>query len=322
MPQEFIETKYGDIPAEELIFEEPPEKPSIPLPSYLRKLYLKEIDDKTYPVLFENQGKYVLLDEKIANENSGELFKEIELYKARGSKPVKLPKEMNPKLAYFAGYFLGDGGLKDIQKTYLKNKRFEHKIEIADEFLPQIEKMQKIFWELFGTLPPIRYERIAKGEQTFYLNPTNKVVYRFLTQIFDLPSGSKADKLQIPKIIQGSDNEIKKWFVRGIFDAEGDTRAVEGGFKSQARVKIRMKPKQFIIDLKRLVEEYFGVSVNGPYADLNTGSFYIQIERHADIIKLSEAGLFLHPIKKWRLGKTREYLLGKKANLKAFVAEI
>ncbi|MDO8537675.1 MAG: LAGLIDADG family homing endonuclease, partial [archaeon] len=111
-----------------------------------------------------------------------------------------------------------------------------------------------------------------------------------------------------------------QWFLRGVFDADGDTRAVEAGFKSQARVKIRMKSQQFIVELKNLLESSFNVSVNGPYNDQSIESSYIQVERQADIIKLSNMQLFFHPIKRWRLDKVKEQLLNKNT-LKAFVAE-
>ena len=212
----------------------------------------------------------------------------------------RLPLNINPKLAYFAGYFFGDGGLKDINKTYLKTKRFEYKIKIADEFFLQISFIQKLFVELFSKCPPIRS---AKQERMFYIDPTCKSVYLFLTRIFELPAGPKANNIRVPVIIKNSGQEIKKWFVRGVFDADGDTRAVERGFKSQPRVKLRMKSKIFIYEMKDMLSENFGVSVNGPYPDKLTNSVYIQVERHADIISLAAQKLFFHPIKRWRLEK-------------------
>lgn len=95
-----------------------------------------------------------------------------------------LPAKLTPKLAYFVGYFFGDGGVKDIQKTFKKRRVFEYKIMIADEFEFQMKIIQNLFFDLFGIKPPIRYERILKGERTYYINPTNKSVYLFLTTIF------------------------------------------------------------------------------------------------------------------------------------------
>jgi hypothetical protein len=231
-----------------------------------------------------------------------------------------LPNKLTPTLAYFVGYFCGDGGLNDIHKTYAKTKRFEHKLIIADEFEVQIKIIQGLFLNLFGFKPPIRYERIEKGEHTYYINPTSKAIYSFLVNVFELPSGSKYGKLKVPKIIMCSNNNLKRWFIRGVFDADGDTRAVEKGFTSQSRVKLRMKSNEFIKEMKSLLEEAFWVSVNGPYFDKKIGSSYIQVERFGDLKKLNHCRLFLHPVKRWRLDKSCSNLISsyKAQHLKQF----
>ncbi|MFH1391250.1 MAG: hypothetical protein ABIH20_02985 [Candidatus Diapherotrites archaeon] len=231
-----------------------------------------------------------------------------------------LPKYLTPKLAYFIGYFYGDGGLKNIEKSFKITGRFDHKFKIADEFLVQIKQIKFLFEHLFGLEIPVRFERIHKGERTHYIEMTNKIIYLFLTKVFGLPCGKKDNKLNTPQIITNSSTELQQWFLRGLFDADGDTRAVEAGFKSQSRVKIRMKQLHFISELKPFIESVFKVSVNGPYFDSEGDSAYIQVERQADIIKLSGLNLFIHPIKKWRLKKTREFLL-KRKNLKVIAAE-
>ncbi len=169
--------------------------------------------------------------------------------------------------------------------------------------------LQKLFQINFGLNVFIRTERIEKGEKLFYINPTNKVVYRFLTKVFGLPAGPKSNIVEVPRIILQSQKEIKKWFICGVFDADGDTRAVEAGFKPQSRVKLRMKSKKFIYGMKKLLEKNFKVSVNGPYVDVKTGASYIQIEKQKDIISLAKNDLFYHPIKRWRLNKTKNFLL-------------
>jgi len=219
------------------------------------------------------------------------------------------PTRLTPKLAYFIGFFCGDGGLKDIQKTFNKTKRFEYKIIISDEFEIQIKIIQKLFLDLFGIKPPIRYERIAKGERLYYLNPTCKRVYAFLTNVFDFPPGPKAGIVKIPKQVLDSTSLLQKWFARGVFDADGDTRAVEKGFTSQSRVKLRMKSPAFIRGMKGLLEEVFGVSVNGPYQDKEGNSSYIQVERFGDLRKLNKQLFFIHPVKRWRLEKSAQNLI-------------
>ncbi|MFH0954629.1 MAG: LAGLIDADG family homing endonuclease [Candidatus Micrarchaeota archaeon] len=221
------------------------------------------------------------------------------------------PTELNPELAYFVGYFFGDGGLKDVEKSFQKTDHREYKLIIADEFELQMKLIQRLYGRLFGVIPPIRYERIEKGERTLYINPTSKRVYLFLTTVFELPKGSKTSDLHIPKVIWFAPRELQAWFLRGLFDADGDTRAVEAGFRSAPRVKLRMKCISFVQEVKMLFEQVFNMHVNGPYFDKNNASAYIQIERFSDICELSKNVLFLHPIKRWRLTKTADFLLLK-----------
>ncbi|PIN99107.1 MAG: hypothetical protein COT90_01110 [Candidatus Diapherotrites archaeon CG10_big_fil_rev_8_21_14_0_10_31_34] len=299
----FLKTKYGKILKEQLKEIKIKNAPATNLPNYLPDLYIEEIDEKASYLKCFSEGQFFVIDSDFLLKNTKKIYSNFKFVKAKGAKPINLPKKLNPKLAYFVGYFLGDGGLKDIKKTYLKTRRFEHKIIVGDEFLEQIKKIKKLFYELFGAVFPIRTERIQKGEQLYYLNPTNKVIYRFLTEVFGVPSGKKYETLKVPILIENSFPEIKKWFIRGVFDADGDTRAVERGLNSQPRIKLRMKSHNFIKSMKEILQEVFNISVNGPYFDLGKQSSYIQIERHKDIEKLNNEILFIHPVKQWRLNK-------------------
>src|SRR3989344_4021413 len=280
---DFIETKFGKIPMNELTFSNFLEFPQISLPTYFDKK----------------------LTDKLVVEES----KQSRLFKVNG-RITRLPKFLTPSLAYFVGYFFGDGGMKDLEKSVKVTGREDHKFKIADEHLMQIEQIQKIYAGLFWLDIAVRKERLEKGEKTYYLETTNLVVYRFLCNVFGLSGGKKDFSLKIPGLIKNSHLEIKKAFLRGLFDADGDTRAVEAGFNSQSRVKLRMKQKQLMFEVKDMLKEVFGVSVNGPYYD-SIGSSYIQIERQSCIVNLAENNLFFHPIKKWRLDKTANFLKNK-----------
>ena len=301
-------TTYGFIADNELIIQNIPKNPKILLNNFISDLYDSEIDCKTSQIeIVFNQKETPLKNFQLLNRSLKEVFftKEIS-FKSLGKQVTVLPNCLNPELAYFLGYFLGDGGLKDIKKSFQKRGVYEYKIKIGDEFLVQVERIQKIIYELFKVNYPIRDERIHKGERLYYLEFNNKILYRYLVKVFGLYPGSKNISLEVPQLILDSTDSIKKWFLRGLFDADGDTRAAEKVKISQPRIKLRMKSKAFILKIKELLESSFNVSVNGPYEDKKWGSVYIQVERKNDIIKLNESFLFLHPIKKWRLNKICE----------------
>jgi hypothetical protein len=313
--KEFIETRFGRIPTKELTCPNILCNDSCSFSNYLPKLYDKYIDTHSLPLSVCIEGNWIDIIPSNFDKIKTTRLDKVLFLRAGSAVRTVLPNQLTPKLAYFIGYFVGDGGLKDTQKTYKKVKRFEHKIIICDEFAVQVEFIQKLFKESFGILPPIRTERIEKGESLFYINPTNKVVYRFLTKVFGFPPGPKTENIKIPKLICDASDEIKKWFIRGVLDADGDTRAVEAGFNSQARIKLRMKSKTFIQEMKELIQNTFNVSVNGPYLDKGNNSAYIQVERKKDIMALGHQTIFIHPIKRWRLEQTCKHLLNGKQSV-------
>lgn len=298
MTETFLRTAYGKIPESEL---------------RLLPITGASIHSKSYAHALEGCLSNLHRNGiSVVNFNSTNYFLNFQV------KTATVPRQMSPSLAYFIGYFFGDGGLKDINKSFKISGHRAYKIKIADEFLLQIKRIQSLYAAIFGAETPIRLERLEKGETTYYIEPSSKIVYLFLTNVFDLPAGKKGSDLKVPRVISSSHVEIKQWFLRGLFDADGDTRAVEGGFKSQARIKLRMKPIGFLSEVKTMLEEAFSVSVNGPYLDTNGNSGCIQIERQSDIALLHKEMIFTHPIKRWRLAKTHNHLLSHSKCLKVF----
>ncbi|MAG52669.1 MAG: hypothetical protein CMH62_01765 [Nanoarchaeota archaeon] len=299
----FTETSYGKIPNNELILAKIPDNPTIALPNYLDKLY-DDIDKETtyLDLLDEDYSKLgKLKNKKVSND----LYFETAYLKVRGSAHrIKLIKSINPKIAYLLGYFYGDGGLKDVKRSKKNSGKYDHKLIVGDEFKIQIEKrIMPLFLEIFNLKSTLRLERIEKGERLYYINPTCKVIYRIFTKIFELNEGPKKD-IKIPKIIQDSGPSIRKWFVRGFFDADGDTRASElyvNRKPSSPRIKVRIKERKFIEQLKIILDKDFGLGFTGPYTD-DGNQWYIQTGKK-DLLKAYNEKLFIHPIKSWRLKK-------------------
>ncbi|MBT3984867.1 hypothetical protein HOD38_02990 [archaeon] len=304
----FLKTRYGNIPKNQLIVEEIPDKPQISLPSEVILLYDPNIDEKSAPIILKiKNGKLRRLSSKITTS-----IDQIEWIRAGSSiHKIKIPTSLDPRLAYLVGYLYGDGGFKDIKNSYKKHKRFEHKIIVGDEFKIQIERIKKLFFSLFNLQTKIRDERIKKGELMYYLNPTCKIVYRFLVKNFEFKEGPKGN-ITMPKIIKNSSSEIKQWFLRGFVDADGDTRATEYYSSRKLpspRIKVRLADKNFINELKINLNQEFNLNLTGPYSD-NERNWYIQCGK-GGMINAHKKMLFTHPIKKWRL---KEFLF-KKGNI-------
>src|SRR3989344_931287 len=298
----FIQTSYGKIPENELVLKKIPECPKIVLNNYLNLFYDREIDSKTR--LIKIYDKKIRQIGEINGENINEDTFRKSIYMGIDSSPhkIKVIKYLNPKLAYFLGYFYGDGGLKDIRRSYKISGKHDHKMILGDEFRIQIEKnIIPLVENIFNIHVTLRLERIGKGQRLYYINPTSKIIYRYLTKLFELNEGPKKN-LKIPKIILDAGINIRKWFVRGFIDADGDTRASEAYINnkiSSPRIKIRIKEKELLIQLQEILNKDFKFGFTRPYSD-RENEYYIQTGKK-DLLMALKENLFIHPIKSWRL---------------------
>lgn len=295
-----IQTAYGIIDDKELIKERIPYKPFIDLPNEAKRLYDPFFDEQSSPISIMLDNKKMIK----LKSNTKIKIKDILWIRAGNSiHKIKIPTRLDPRLAYLTGYLYGDGGFKDIRRSYNKNNRFEHRIIVGDEFKIQIERIRDLFEGLFNLQTKISDERIKKGENMYYINPTCKIVYRFFVKFFEFPEGPKK-RINIPKRIKDSPHEIKKWFLRGFIDADGDTRATEY-YKDRklpsARIKIRLADKGMVEDLKEELNKEFDLRLTGPYTD-RKNDWYIQCSKQG-MINAYNHMLFTHPIKRWRLNK-------------------
>ena len=307
-----VKTAYGKIPDKELIIQKIPDKPITKIPNYLRDLVIEDIDSKTSYIQIGNvsglNSGFVSLD-SVANQPSNKLniiYEQTNFFKTKSSTNLfTLPKTLSPKLAYFIGYFSGDGGLKNIFKSFVTSGHYEYKFKVGDEFLIQTQIIRNIFRDLFNFNSPIRTERISKGERYYYINPSSKVVYRYLTSVFEFPCGSKVTALKIPKLILMAPKELRQWFVRGFFDADGAVKTMEqydtkpGGNYVYLNIRAYNFEKQII----QILKNGFGVNFFKPSLYKKDKAWKTGTSSKENIIKLYKQKIFIHPIKRWRLAK-------------------
>src|SRR3989344_491715 len=114
----YLKTKYGKIPISELKILKFPDNPIFVLPNYLEKLIDADIDKP-------NSFIYIYyLDGSTAKIKFFDLsqidFEKVEFLQIAGSPhKIRIPKYLTPKLLYLIGYVYGDGGFKDIRRSYL-----------------------------------------------------------------------------------------------------------------------------------------------------------------------------------------------------------
>lgn len=204
---------------------------------------------------------------------------------------VTIPIYLTPRLAYFIGFFLGDGGLKDTGKTLERSGRREYKIIVGDYSEEFTLKIRDVFAELFGTTPPMRYERAYKGQHYYYLNPTCKAIHLFLTAVIGLGQGIHCKK--VPQTILDAPTDTQQWFLRGYFDAEG---SIHRKYKRKTWViSVHAKEHELLEQIQAMLGTCFGIRKSRLYREKNASKLFVT---HQDEVSaLVEKGLFTHPDK-------------------------
>ncbi len=180
---------------------------------------LTENDFIAIPREIKVEGNPVDLSEKIKGFD-------LTNVKDKRTKPINFPSFLNPELAEFIGYVMGDG---HIDKRY---------IEIVTEDKEIMDRVVYLSKNLFNlNVLPKRDLRTKKMVKLRIMS--SKLVKIF--SIFDLKSGKKGKQLKIPKEILKSDNEVIRSFIRAYFDCDSyatkNRRFIE--FVSESNILIK-----------------------------------------------------------------------------------
>lgn len=215
-------------------------------------------------------------------------------------KVIKLPRKLSKNLAYYIGYLQGDGYLESDKKT----------IGFVDEYIGQINKINKITREIFGINGKIKKQKSVIAKKYCYqLGINSYIINSFFHDYFGIIRGVKV-KLRIP-IILFSDEKLLKSYISGLFDADG-TFPRHPKKDKQVFLEITMKDKEFMKEIKYLLS-YFGITTLKLYkrvARFPTGYGYsttweIRIRKKSEILKFMDIIGFKHPDK---LRRQKEFL--------------
>lgn len=96
-----------------------------------------------------------------------------------------------------------------------------YKLEFIDFNKSSMDYLKKIIFTLFSYSIKIKSKEIGQG---YYVNFSNKVIGRYLKNIFNFPVGKKSDIVDAPKLIKKAPFNIQKAFVRGLIQFDGSVR--------------------------------------------------------------------------------------------------
>ncbi|MCD6270766.1 hypothetical protein J7J24_00180 [bacterium] len=209
--------------------------------------------------------------------------------------PVRLPKFITPKLSYFLGWFCGDGHLAQHRGHYL--------INTTEKSIPQLEKiLRPLFEQLFNVKMPL-FVYPHKN----VLQVGNKPIFRFVTQVLKVKVG------EIPELVKNLDLINKKYFLAGVFDAEG---SVDSSYLN-SRIAIHQANYQFLKEAMMLFSD-IDIRFTGPYQHVSKKGvwYHIQLREKKEIIKfIKEVGTFhLEKFKKIKILEKELYAHGYSYN--------
>jgi len=155
------------------------------------------------------------------------------------SSPAKLPKVISPELAWLVAAILCDGHLT------LNGGRAS--FEVSDL------KLVNTFSTIFSSIFQIRMNKLnirdRVGYNQTYVRQVNNVPSSlFFNKVFGIPLGRKSAIIVVPEIIKQSDLEVKRAFLKGVFDTDGGKRGGGLGLTSLS--------KMFVDDVNELLKEF------------------------------------------------------------------
>jgi len=80
------------------------------------------------------------------------------------------------------------------------------------------DKISQLFEKIFAIALNIFYD---KNRSSYYCHIKNSVVYRYLTEVLDVPKQSVRKNISLPMYMRKLNLKFQKEYVGGLFDAEG-----------------------------------------------------------------------------------------------------
>lgn len=150
---------------------------------------------------------------------------------------IKLPNRFSPELCKMLGEIHGDGNLSS------------NRIHITDkckEF--HIKKLNPEFKKLFGVKLNLYHD---KPRNSYYSHLKSSVLYRYFTEVLELPKGAVRENIKISKYMKTWNNEFMGAYMAGLFDAESNIskRQAQISF-STTSIKIFNLVKRFLNKIK------------------------------------------------------------------------
>ena len=233
---------------------------------------LTENDYIAIPREIDIRGNPIDLSKRIKNFN-------LSGVNDRRKKPINFPSFLNPELAEFIGYVMGDGHI---------GSRY---VEIVTEDMEIIDRVIYLSKNLFGlnVLP----KRDLRTKNMVKLIVMSSTLVKILS-IFGLKPGKKGKQLKISDEILRSDKEVIRSFIRAYFDCDSYAAKNRRSIELTSESNILIKQMSLLLNRfniasttsKKLINSvpYWRLIIKSKSAELYSDRIGYLIERKQKII--------------------------------------
>jgi len=142
-------------------------------------------------------------------------------------KSVKCPIKLTTELCKIVGAVIADGNLSLYDSSYKGVKGTGYRIVVRDGYQDNLMLLSEWIKKVFAIKVQVKRH---KKQNLWYIAIKNKIIFRYLNKIFEIPHGKKSSIVKIPKIIKLSNFKYQKAFVTGAAMFDGGFNFKNGYF--------------------------------------------------------------------------------------------
>ncbi len=200
---------------------------------------------------------------------------------------IRIPNSLTKELAYLVGV-LRDG-------TISKESNNEYCCSFYNKNIELLSKIKSFVEELFDIKTEIRRFGDVHG-----IRIRSLTLYLFFKLVFE--AKEMQEKWDTPNLIKSSEEECKKWYVSGFFDAEGGIPHIETNIRRNKKylyVKFVQKNKESLEFIKSFLESK-GIKMRSIYLEKNKWVLKVS---NSSIPAFAKFIVTFHPEKSSRLAE-------------------
>ena len=203
---------------------------------------------------------YILKElEELSNIKFQQHVKDLKYGTGATKRKTKAVQSLSEEFAAIIGAFIADGHLKERIVFWNNRKAIHYELVFREEYESNMRALAKWLNKIFEINIKPKKE---KNHYSIYIS--NKIIFRYFTNIFGFKSGRKTETVEIPEIFYKSSDKIKKAVAKGILMFDGSVSRKIG------YIELYSKSRNLIIGISKLMKE---LNVNPGYISLNPDKY-------------------------------------------------